>query len=215
MPLAPEIRLYTLTGPLEQHWERLGALPYWGHPWPGGQGLARYLLDHPQHVAGRHVLDLASGSGLVAVAAALAGAASVTAADVDPLARAAVVRNAGANGVRVAVEAADLLGTGPGAAPLGRDVDVVLAGDACYEPDLARRLLAFCRRVATTGALVLLGDPGRAYLDAAGLERVATYDVPTPEGVEREPVTPATVWRVTAPPSTPPVTPKGAAQPRS
>lgn len=195
VPLVPEIRLHTLTGRLEQHWERLGSLPYWGHPWPGGQALARYLLDHPELVRGRRVLDVAAGSGVVGLAAALAGAADVTASDVDPLARTAIALNADANGVRVTVVAADLLDTELPAGD-GSAVRVVLAGDACYEADLARRLAAFLGRAAGGGALVLLGDPGRAYLDTRGLERMATYDVPTREGLERAVVTPTTVWRL-------------------
>lgn len=190
MRLAPAIRLHTLTASLEQHWQRLGSLPYWGHPWPGGQGLARHVLDHPQLVRGRRVLDVASGSGIAALAAALAGATEVLASDVDPIARTAIALNAEANGVRVDVIATDLL-DGDAA---GRDV--ILAGDACYEPELARRVTAFLRRAADSGAVALLGDPGRPHCDPAGFRRLANYAVPTPEGVERGPVTPTTVWLV-------------------
>jgi predicted nicotinamide N-methyase len=136
------------------------------------------------------VLDLASGSGLVAVAAALAGAREVTAADVDPAAREAVTRNARENGVALRLEARDLLD----AEPAGHDV--VLAGDACYEATLARRLTAYLRRAADAGALVLLGDPGRPYCDRSGLLHRARYAVPTPEGAERDPITPTDVWQV-------------------
>jgi predicted nicotinamide N-methyase len=188
VPLVPTVRLHRLPGPLEHHWELLGSLPYWAHPWPGGQALARFVLDHPDLVAGRRVLDLASGSGLVAVAAALAGAREVTAADVDPAACRAVLRNAAGNGVTVLVEARDVLDD----APAGHDV--VLAGDACYESDLARRLTDYLRRAASAGALALLGDPGRTYCDRHHLVHRARYAVPTPEGVERADVTPTDVW---------------------
>jgi predicted nicotinamide N-methyase len=190
VPGVPEIRLHLLDGPLEDHWERLGALPYWGHPWPGGQALARHVLDHPGLVTGRRVLDLAAGSGLVAIAAALAGAARVTAADIDPLARSAIARNATTSAVALTVEAADLL-DGP---PTGHDV--VLAGDVCYEPEFARRALAFAHRAAEAGALVLLGDPGRTYCRTEGLTALARLDVPTPGGAEERSVTRTTVWRV-------------------
>jgi predicted nicotinamide N-methyase len=192
--LVPELTVHQLVGDLLEHWERLASLPYWGHPWPGGQALARYLLDHPEAVRGRQVLDLASGSGLVAIAAARAGAARVVAADVDPLALAAIELNAAVNGVRVTGCGRDLLDDDPTGPP-----DVVLAGDVCYQADLARRVLRFGRRAAAGGALVLLGDPGRSYLPDTGLQPLATVQVPTPEGLERAAVTTATVWRLVPP----------------
>jgi len=143
--------------------------PYWASAWAGGQALARYVLDHPELVAGRTVLDVASGSGLVAIAAALAGAAAVTANDLDAYALAAVALNARANGVAVDVSHTDLLdGDGAGA-------DVVLAGDVFYDDPMARRMLSFLERAAARGAEVLVGDPGRSHLPTDRLDVVATY----------------------------------------
>jgi predicted nicotinamide N-methyase len=211
VPLVPELVLHRLTGDLLEHWERIGSLPYWGHPWPGGQGLARYLLQHPATVAGRRVLDLASGSGLVALAASRAGAAEVIAADVDPLALAAIALNASANRARVQLCGRDLLTdptdptarTPAGGAPTdpadpASGWDVVLAGDVCYQAGLARRLTAFGRRAAVAGALVLLGDPGRHYLPEHGLRPLARFRVPTPEGLEASSEVGVTVWQLLA-----------------
>jgi predicted nicotinamide N-methyase len=203
VPLVPELVLYQAVAALEHVWEQLGTLPYWAHPWPGGQVLARYLLDRPHLVRGRRVLDLGCGGGLLAVAAATAGAADVLAADVDPLALAAVRLNAEAVGVRIRVTAQDLLaGPHPGAA--AERWDVVLVGDLWYTPDLAARATEFCRRAAADGALVLLGDPPRSYpgrgpTDRTGLQPLHRQDVPTPEGVEGTPVTQAVVWQVLPP----------------
>jgi predicted nicotinamide N-methyase len=179
-------------------WERTEASqgqplppPFWAFPWAGGQALARYVLDHPELVRGRRVLDLATGSGLVAVAAAKAGAAPVRAADIDPLALAAVQLNAAANGVTVAAVPGDVLDGRAGA-------DVVLAGDVCYERAFATRAVAFLRRAAAAGALVLLGDPGRAYLPESGLELVARYAVPVIEELEDAATKPTSVWKLTA-----------------
>jgi predicted nicotinamide N-methyase len=193
VPLIGELTLLQAGEDVFALWQRLGSLPYWAFPWPGGQALARYLLDHPDAVRDRRVLDVASGSGLVALAAALAGAAQVTAADTDPLAQAAIRLNAAGNGIQLRVEPADLLDT----APVGWDV--VLVGDACYERILASRVRAFTGAAAAAGALVLVGDPGRTYLDPAGLSRLADYQVPTPQGLERGPVTAASVWQVLPP----------------
>jgi predicted nicotinamide N-methyase len=190
VPLVPEITLRCADDDPFAVWERTGAdVPYWAFPWAGGQALARYLLDHPAAVAGRRVLDLASGSGLVAIAAALAGAAGVTAVDIDPLAIAAVGLNATANGVTVTARLADLLDS---PAPA---VDVLLAGDVCYDVDLTARILPFVRRAAAAGATVLLGDPGRDYFPSTGFHRVAGYAVPGTARLESRAVTPATVWR--------------------
>ncbi|MDT7539881.1 MAG: hypothetical protein QOI82_3466 [Actinomycetota bacterium] len=152
--------------------------PFWAVAWLGGQALARYVLDHPDEVRGRRVLDLGSGSGLVAIAARLAGAGDVLAADIDPMCSTVIPLNAAANGVEVDVTLDDLLETDP------PDVDVVLAGDVWYERDTAERVTSWLRR---TSARVLLGDPGRAYLPQAGWVELASYDVPTTrdlEGVE-------------------------------
>ncbi|HEY1573845.1 MAG TPA: 50S ribosomal protein L11 methyltransferase [Pseudonocardiaceae bacterium] len=191
VPLVPEITLRCTDDDPFALWERTGQdVPYWAFPWAGGQALARYVLDHPAEVAGATVLDLASGSGLVAVAAALAGAASVTAVDIDPLAVAAVDLNAAANGVTVTALLTDLLDSS------GAGVDVLLAGDVCYDVDMTARVLPFLRRTAAEGASVLLGDPGRDYFPRTGFDRAAEYGVPDTGRVESRDVTPTTVWRL-------------------
>ncbi len=150
--------------------------PFWAFAWAGGQAVARYVLDHPERVAGRRVLDLAAGSGICGIAACLAGAAGVVAADIDPFCAAIIALNAAANGVEVAFTDVDLLGAPPPAA------DGVLAGDVCYEQQMSRQMLGWLRQAHEAGALVLLGDPGRAYLDTGGLTLLAEYDiVTTPE----------------------------------
>jgi predicted nicotinamide N-methyase len=148
-----------------------GLTPFWASAWAGGQALARYVLDHPQVVAGRRVLDVACGCGLVAIAAAKAAAAEVTANDIDPYARAAVALNATANAVTVAVNGGDLLDGD------GGDAEVVLAGDVFYDRDLAARMLGFLRRAAARGARVLVGDPGRAHLPHRWLMVLTSYRV--------------------------------------
>jgi predicted nicotinamide N-methyase len=161
--------------------------PFWAAAWPGGQALARHVLDAPTLVAGRSVLDLGSGSGLVAVAAALAGAAEVVASEVDPYGRAAVTVNAELNGVGPVRVVGDLLG---GPAPV---TDVVLAGDVCYDREMTERILPFLDAARAAGAEVLVGDPGRPYLPADRLERVSVHDVPETEG---EGIRRTTVWRL-------------------
>jgi len=161
--------------------------PFWAAAWPGGQALARHVLDQPAVVAGRWVLDLGTGSGLVAVAAALAGAAHVTASDVDPFSHAAVAVNAGANGVGPIAVVGDVLGEEPPA------VDVVLAGDVCYDRVMSERVLPWLEAARRRGAEVYLGDPGRPYVPVDRLERVATFDVPDTEGPH---VRRTTVWRL-------------------
>lgn len=145
--------------------------PFWAFAWPGGQALARYLVDHPETVAGRAVLDLGSGSGLTAVAAAAAGAASVLASELDPVAVAAIGLNAAANSVRVAVTGDVLDGDGEGA-------DVVLAADIWYERQLSRRAIGLLRRARARGARVLVGDIGRAFLPRDVMHELAAYDIP-------------------------------------
>jgi predicted nicotinamide N-methyase len=192
-PFVPEILLYQADEavPLWEATER-DAPPFWGFAWAGGQALARHVLDAPDLVAGRRVLDLAAGSGLVAIAAARAGAARVTAVDIDPLSLAATAANAAANGVDVTGRVADILdGTGDEGA------DVVLAGDVFYSREMAGRMLAFLRRAANGGARVLVGDPGRAYLPRAGLRELAAYDVPVVADLEDAAVKRTTVWEVT------------------
>jgi predicted nicotinamide N-methyase len=198
-PLVPELRLH-LASEITSLWQATEATlaqnhlppPYWAFAWAGGQALARHLLDHPDLVRGRSVLDIGAGSGLVAIAAARAGAAAVTASDRDPFAAAAIEANAAANGVAVAVETADIIGTAPA-------FDIVLAGDMYYERPLAERLVEWLGRCADAGALVLLGDPGRTYLPKTGLEAVATYRVETPLELEDRTERETTVWRLTPP----------------
>jgi predicted nicotinamide N-methyase len=196
VPLVPEIRLHQADEPYSV-WERTEKAagreelppPFWAFAWAGGQALARYVLDHPEVVAGQRVLDIASGSGLLAIAAARAGAGTVTAADVDELAIAAIKANAAANGARVTPLLADLLDGDP-------DADVVLCGDAFYEKDLAERMLAFLSRAHATGARVLAGDPGRRFLRTASLTRLAKYQVPVTIALEGMTEMKATVYEV-------------------
>lgn len=148
-----------------------GASPYWAYPWAGGLALARYLADHPTAVVGRRVVDLGSGSGLVAIAAAKAGAHSVLAVDVDRLAVAAVALNAALNGVAVTTCLGDLTDAPP------PDADVVLAGDLFYDAGVATRATAFLGRCAEAGLEVLIGDPGRAFLPTGRLLPIAEYGV--------------------------------------
>jgi predicted nicotinamide N-methyase len=162
--------------------------PFWAAAWPGGQALARYVLDHPDVVAGRTVLDLGAGSGLVAVAALLAGAREVVASEVDPYGMAAIAANAEDNGVGPVTVRGDLLDEEP-----DPGVDVVLAGDVCYDRTMTERVLPFLGRAWLGGAAVFLGDPGRPYLPKEGLVAVAEFDVPDTEG----PLTRrTTVWRL-------------------
>lgn len=164
--------------------------PFWAFAWAGGQAVARYVLDHPIEVRGMRVLDLATGSGLVAIAAALAGAADVLAADIDPWAATAAQLNARLNDVRLATTTEDLL-AGPAPA-----VDVVLAGDVCYEHGMSGAVLGWLRAAAVAGVRVLVGDPGRRYLPASGLDPLARYTVPTSPEVEESEWRQASVFRV-------------------
>lgn len=191
VPFVPEITLLTADQPWDL-WDASGrdAPPFWAFPWAGGQALARYVLDHPSAVRGRHVLDIASGSGLVAIAAARAGAASVTAGDIDPGAISAVHENAMANGVDVAVSYLDLDGADPGGA------DVVLAADVFYQREMAAAALAFLRRSAAAGREALCADPGRAFVPRDCLTPVAAYEVPVLTVIEDVPVKTVTVYRL-------------------
>ena len=164
--------------------------PFWAFAWAGGQALARYLLDHPQEVAGKRVLDFAAGSGLQAIAAAKAGAAVVEASEVDPFAAAAIALNAALNGVEVAVVRGRRDRRRGGA-----DWDLVLAGDVFYERDLALRAEPWLRRLAGKGVAVLIGDPGRGFLPKAGLERIVAYAVKTDRALEDTDVRNAAVWK--------------------
>lgn len=150
--------------------------PYWAHLWAGGLALARFVLDRPEFVRGARVLDLGAGSGLVGIAAALAGAGRVLAADIDPYARAVVPLNAALNGVAVEVLPGDPLRRAP------PDVDAVLVGDLFYAAALARRVMGFLDRCRDRGVRVLVGDPGRTTLPLARLAPIATYQVRESDG---------------------------------
>jgi predicted nicotinamide N-methyase len=195
VPYAPELALHVADEATEL-WqkteEELGEIglppPFWAFAWAGGQALARYVLDGPPIVRGRRVLDFASGSGLVAIAAMKAGAAHVTACDIDPFAIAAIGLNAQANGVAVAAVREDLIGQDQG-------WDTVLAGDICYERDLALRVTEWLFALSRRGATVLIGDPGRSYLPMNRLEEVAAYEVPVTRTLEDSDIKKSGVWR--------------------
>jgi predicted nicotinamide N-methyase len=183
-PLTQEIRLWLADEavPLWQKTEEeLGAMglppPFWAFAWAGGQALARYLLDNPALIAGRRALDFASGSGLVAIAAALSGAAAVEASDIDAFAVAAIEVNAAENGVTIAPRLENLIGADEG-------WEIVLAGDVAYEKDLADSATEWLIKLARRGATVLIGDPRRAYLPLARLDCVAEYSVPVTRELE-------------------------------
>jgi predicted nicotinamide N-methyase len=195
-PLVPEVALHLAVEALplwEKTEEELQAIglppPYWAFAWAGGQALARYVLDHPELVAGRAVLDVASGSGLVAIAAMKAGALRVEATEIDAIACAAIAANAEANGAAIRVAEGD---------PIGRDVatDVVLVGDAFYEKPLADRLLPWLERLAERGASVLIGDPGRSYFPTERFELIASYEVPVTRALEDAEIKRTSVWRL-------------------
>jgi predicted nicotinamide N-methyase len=192
-PLVPEIKLYLATEvvPLwrktEEELEQMGVPPpYWAFAWAGGQALARYILDNPEMVREKSVLDFGAGSGLVALAAAKAGAAKVLAADIDKFSIAAIAANAQANGVTVATTADDIIGT-------AQSFDVMLVGDMCYERPLAERLLAWLK---ASDAVILLGDPGRSYFPKQGLTRLALYNVAVSRDLEDREIRETGVWQL-------------------
>jgi len=195
-PLTPELRLHLATE-IVPIWksteEELAAQgvppPFWAFAWAGGQALARYVLDNAELVRGKHVLDFATGSGIVAVAVMKAEAASVLAVEIDDFAIAATELNAEANGVRVAAEHRDVVGVDEG-------WDVVLAGDVCYERAMSERVFAWLTALARRGALVLIGDPGRNYLPKDRLEPLQTYEVQTTRELEDREIRRTTVYRV-------------------
>lgn len=198
-PLLPEILLHLATEvtPLWQATEetlrRTGLPPpYWAFAWVGGQAVARHLLDAPAAVAGKRVFDFAAGSGIVALAAAKAGAAAVVAAEIDPIAVAAIRLNAAVNGCVVEVDGGDRIGDRLEA------IDIVCAGDVCYEKSMSDRVMPWLRRLAGAGKTVLLGDPGRAYRPQDGLAEVARHQVPTSVEIEDRALREAVVWRVLA-----------------
>ncbi|MDY0241091.1 MAG: 50S ribosomal protein L11 methyltransferase [Rhodospirillaceae bacterium] len=178
-PACPEIRLHLATEitPMWQATEDFLTRhnlppPYWAFAWAGGQAVARFLLDNPEWVAGKSVLDFAAGSGLVAIAAAKAGAAKVETAEIDPMANAAIALNAAANGVAVTIWDGDVLDQ------TDMPWDVIAAGDVCYERPMAERVLAWLKRCRDKGATIILGDPGRTYLPGSGLVRLGSYTIP-------------------------------------
>ena len=195
VPHAPEIVLQLAdeaTALWEKTEEELGEIglppPFWAFAWAGGQALARYILDNPELVAGKKALDFASGSGLVAIAAAQAGAARVEASEIDEFAVDAIAINSEANGVSVVPRLGDII-------DLDEGWDVVLAGDVSYERDMAHRVTDWLERLAERGALVLIGDPGRAYLARERLEAVAEYRVPVTRALEDSEIKRSQVWR--------------------
>jgi predicted nicotinamide N-methyase len=195
-PHTPEIQLH-LADEITPIWklteealEEIGLPPpFWAFAWAGGQALARYLLDNPDVVAGKRVIDFASGSGLVGIATGLAGAKDVLCADIDAYCAAAVELNARANGVACRFTDKDLLD-----APAPSWAEVILAGDICYEKPLAERVLAWLAAARAAGATVLIGDPGRSYFPRSGLTRLAEYQVPTTRELEDMAVKKTCVW---------------------
>jgi len=201
-PLVPEIRLHLAEESLpiwQKTEDELGELnvppPFWAFAWAGGQALARYLLDHPELTRGRHVLDLGTGSGLTAIAAKLAGAAYVLAADIDLLALAATRLNAEANAATIETTAEDLLVAGK-PSERAQDFDVILVGDLFYERALAENVLAFVEAASARGALILIGDPKRSYFPQGRFEMAAEYQVPVTRELEDAEIKRTTVWRL-------------------
>jgi predicted nicotinamide N-methyase len=197
VPHVPEISLYVADEavPLWQRTEEeLGEMglppPFWAFAWAGGQALARYVLDHPEIVRGKRVLDIASGSGLVAIVAAKAGAAEVIANDIDEFSAAAIALNAEENSVSIRREMFDRLVDDASPEPFG----VVLAGDIFYERDTAARALAFLRRMKAQDAAVLVGDPGRSYLPKDKMVICAEYEVPVIRDLEDAEIKRTKVW---------------------
>jgi predicted nicotinamide N-methyase len=195
-PLTPEIRLHLATE-ITPIWEATEASltrmnlppPYWAFAWAGGQALTRFLIDHPDWVKGKKVLDFAAGSGLSAIGAAKAGAGLVQAAEIDDYAIAAIALNARINDVAIELVREDLIGVEP-------RWDVVLAGDVCYERPMAERAIAWFRALAGRGVAILMGDPGRAYLPQSGLIELARYQVPTSLELEDRTQRETIVWRL-------------------
>jgi predicted nicotinamide N-methyase len=195
VPHAPELRLW-LADEITPIWrmteEELGELglppPFWAFAWSGGQGLARWILDTPAEVAGKSVLDFATGSGLVGIAAMKAGAAHVQCADIDPFCGAAVSLNARAKGVELAFTDIDLLDADP------PEVDVICAGDVCYEKPMTERVMAWLGRARLQGSRVLIGDPHRTYFPRTGLDLLAEYQVATTRELEDSAIKRSSVW---------------------
>lgn len=194
-PHVPEISLH-LADEAHELWRRtedelveIGLPPpFWAFAWAGGQGLARYILDNPSEVRGKRVLDFASGSGLVAIAAAKAGAAEVNAADIDPFCATAIRLNGEINNVAIEFLGTDCIDSDAG-------WDVILAGDVFYDKPFADRLMPWFAALRARGADILVGDPGRSYLPRSGLEALAVYQVPVTRALEDAEIKRTTVWR--------------------
>lgn len=197
-PLVPEISLYVASEMLpiwqmtEDEMQKVGLPPpFWAFAWAGGQALARYVLDNPELVAGKRVLDFGAGSGLAGIAAALAGAAKVSAAEIDPIAIIALQLNAHANRVMLAPVEGDIVGQ------ITQDWDVVLAADVCYEGPASKLIVAWLDELARAGVMVLMGDPGRTYFPKSGHEKLISYAVKTTTELEDTDLRNTSVWRVT------------------
>lgn len=195
VPLVPEISLHVADEAVpiwHRTEEELGQMglppPFWAFAWAGGQALARHVLDHAAMVRGKRVLDFASGSGLVGIAAMKAGAAQVDCADIDPFAGHAIALNGAANDVSLRVRGNDLIGQDEG-------WDIILAGDICYEKDLAERVFLWLLALSRRGATVLIGDPGRSYLPKDELEQLSEYHVPVTRELEDMEIKRTCVWR--------------------
>ncbi len=197
VPHAPEISLW-LADEVTPIWrlteEELGQMglppPFWAFAWAGGQALARWLLDNPDAVRGKRVVDFATGSGLVAIAAMKAGAASALGADIDPFCGAAVALNARANGIEVASTSDNLLEAPP------PDADLICAGDVCYEQPMADQVMAWLHEARAQGSTVIIGDPGRTYFPLTGLTHLAEYQVPTTRELEDFEIKRTAVWQL-------------------
>ena len=198
VPLVPEIKLHLAheAVPLWQKTEEeLGEMglppPFWAFAWAGGQALARYVLDHPEMVKGKRVIDLASGSGLVGIAAMKAGASQVLAADIDAFANAAISLNAAHNQVEVSATTDDLLEA------VIEHVDVILVGDLFYEKSIASRCYDWLLKAKQSGIEILIGDPGRSYLPKDKLTKIAEYNVPVTRDLEDAEIKRTAVWTIT------------------
>ena len=197
-PLTPEIKLYLATEvtPLwhltEERLKQNGLPPpYWAFAWPGGQGMARYILDHPEIVRGKHVLDFAAGSGIGAIAAMKVGAQSAGAIEIDPMAHAAVRLNAECNGVTVEnIDEVDM-------EKPPRNTDVIIAGDVCYQQAMSAKLMRWLWLCKEKGVRIFMADPGRAYVPHEGLTERARYEVPTSRDLEDSDIRTVIVWELT------------------